>query len=81
MRKERKQMALMMLGDLSVGKTALLKAYLNRQQVMGYHATIGVDFLQTKYKTITNDEVSVRFWDTPSLTRGANISNIFTQGT
>lgn len=31
---------------------------------MGYHATIGVDFLQTKYKTVNNDEISVRFWDT-----------------
>ena len=56
-------MHVMILGDGAVGKTSILKQFGGKQFSTHHIKTIGVDFIQTKYKK-GDQEFDVKIWDT-----------------
>ena len=53
----------MILGDSAVGKTSILKQYVNKVFTGQYKVTIGSDFL-TKDLIVENEKLKLQIWDT-----------------
>ena len=54
---------LMILGDSTVGKTALLRKYCKNDFLGKYVTTVGIDF-QMKYIDYNNKKIRLQIWDT-----------------
>ena len=54
---------LMIIGDSEVGKTSLLKKYIQNEFCENLLNTIGIDF-QVKYLNINNKKIKLQIWDT-----------------
>jgi Ras-related protein Rab-7A len=61
--RKRLLLKVIILGDAGVGKTSLLKQYINKQFSYQYKATIGADFL-IKETQIDGQVVQLQLWDT-----------------
>ena len=59
---------LMILGDSTVGKTALLRKYCKNEFLGKYITTIGIDF-QIKYINLNNKKIRLQIWDTAGQER------------
>jgi Ras-related protein Rab-7A len=70
---------IIIIGDSCVGKTSLLKRYVNNTFLESYKATIGVDFL-TKNIKINKKIISLQLWDTAGNERFHTLSNAFYRG-
>jgi Ras-related protein Rab-7A len=70
---------IIIIGDSCVGKTSLLRRYVNDTFLESYKATIGVDFL-TKSLKINKKIVSLQLWDTAGNERFHTLSNAFYRG-
>ena len=55
---------LLLIGDQAVGKTSIMKRYVNRKFDQVKAATSGVDFCTTKYKSDEGEDCRVKIWDT-----------------
>ncbi|ETO23091.1 hypothetical protein RFI_14093 [Reticulomyxa filosa] len=62
----RQLLKLVVLGDSGVGKTALLRQYVQKKFIEAHQATIGADLL-TKIVTTNNINVSLQIWDTGKI--------------
>jgi Ras-related protein Rab-7A len=70
---------IIILGDLSVGKTSLMEQYVNQKFSQTYKATIGADFL-TKKIAYKNLSIDLQFWDTAGQERFHSLGNAFYRG-
>lgn len=67
---------IMVIGDVAVGKTALVKQYVNKNFELNYKATIGADFL-VKDILVEDQLVCLQIWDTAGFERyGIQFLNI-----
>jgi Ras-related protein Rab-1A len=71
---------LIIIGDLGVGKTCLVKRYVNGDHTYDYASTIGVDFL-TKSVEIDNKQYRLNMWDTTGQERFQSITTSFYRDT
>ncbi len=69
----KRKMHVMILGDGAVGKTSIIKQYGNAKFTSQHIRTIGVDFIQTKYKK-GDQEFDVKIWDTAGQERFKTIT-------
>jgi small GTP-binding protein len=54
---------IILLGDSGVGKTSILKKYIENKFTNEYQCTIGIDF-STKFLEISGKNVTLKIWDT-----------------
>ena len=76
---DRKFFKVVLLGDLGVGKTALMNQYVHNSFSFQYKATIGVDF-QTKDVIVNDKIVSMKLWDTAGQERFRSLTSLFYRG-
>lgn len=69
----------LILGESGVGKTSVLKRYVNNKYSSQYKATIGVSFM-TKEIYINNIQITLQIWDTAGQERFQSLSNTFYRG-
>jgi len=55
-------MKVICLGNVSTGKTSIIKRYVTNEFSSQYRTTIGVDFM-LKHMRIDGTDVKVQFWD------------------
>ena len=67
---------IILLGDSSVGKTSLLKKYIDDQFEEAYMSTIGVDFKEKKI-SLNELNVSLKIWDSAGQERFKSIAKTF----
>ena len=67
------------LGESGVGKTSLMKQYVNKRFSQQYKATIGADFL-TKEIMIDDQLVTIQIWDTAGQERFQSLGVAFYRG-
>ena len=65
---------ILMLGEAYVGKTCLIRRYVENEFISNYQSTIGIDFFSKKLK-INNKEIKLKIWDTAGEERFRNITN------
>ena len=66
------------MGNASVGKTALTRAFCSGEFTEDYIATLGIDFVQTNYTVMESDEkIQVKCWDTAGQERFQNLAKNF----
>jgi Ras-related protein Rab-7A len=70
---------IIVLGDSGVGKTCLLKQYVQRKFEPRYKATIGAEFL-SKDISIDGVDVKVSIWDTAGQDRFQSLGTAFYRG-
>lgn len=64
---------IIIIGDISVGKTSLLNNFLKLENPMNTVATIGTEF-KTFLETIGENTVKINFWDTSGQERYRSIT-------
>lgn len=74
--KKRLLLKVIILGDAGVGKTSLLKQYVNKQFSYQYKATIGADFLM-KEIIIDGQVVQLQLWDTAGQEKFHSLGSAF----
>ena len=70
------QIKLVLLGDSNVGKTSILKRYINKKLDNKIGATIGVDF-ETKYFIYKNKNYKIVLYDTAGQERFRSITQAY----
>ena len=70
-------MGIIIVGDMAVGKTSILKRFDKRKFTRHYVNTIGVDFILTQYISEQGSEVKVKLWDTAGQDRFRNLTYSF----
>ena len=60
---------LLLIGDAGVGKTSILKRYVNKKFDFNKMATSGVDFSALKYTSKSGEDCRVMIWDTAGQER------------
>ena len=68
---------LLLIGDGGVGKTSVMKRYVNKKFDAAKIATSGVDFCSVKYKSDTGEDCRVKIWDTAGQERFRQLTNSF----
>ena len=76
---KRKFFKILIVGNSSVGKTSLLKRYVNDVFSDNYKATIGADFL-TKEFTYDSIKLMLQIWDTAGQERYRSLSMAYYRG-
>ena len=69
-----KAFKILTLGETGVGKTAILRRYVENKFDKHYLATIGIDY-QSKTIKIKNKELKLKIWDTAGQERYKNIAS------
>ena len=67
----------MLIGDGGVGKTSIMKRYVNKKFDPHKIATSGVDFCAVKYTSESGEECRVKIWDTAGQERFRQLTNSF----
>ena len=67
------------LGESGVGKTCILRRFVENKFIKNHLATIGIDF-RTKTIPINDYEVKLKIWDTAGEERFRNITNQYYKG-
>ena len=67
------------IGESGVGKTCILRRFVENKFLKNHLATIGIDF-KTKTLTINNREIKLKIWDTAGEDRFRNITNQYYKG-
>ena len=62
------------IGDGGVGKTSILRRYVENKFIKHHLSTIGIDFL-SKTVTIKDKEIKLKIWDTAGQERYRNITS------
>lgn len=67
------------IGESGVGKTCILRRFVENQFVSNHLATIGIDF-KSKIINVNNQPVKLKIWDTAGQERFRNITNQYYKG-
>ena len=67
------------IGESGVGKTCVLRRFVENKFLKNHLATIGIDF-KTKTLNINNQEVKLKIWDTAGQERFRNITTQYYKG-
>eukprot|EP00026_Physarum_polycephalum_P014565 Phypoly_transcript_15094.p1 GENE.Phypoly_transcript_15094~~Phypoly_transcript_15094.p1 ORF type:complete len:258 (+),score=41.33 Phypoly_transcript_15094:111-884(+) len=70
---------IIVVGDHNVGKTSMMRRYVEDQYSDGYKATIGVDFMCQKYH-ILDVEFTLHIWDTAGQEQFKSVSRAYFRG-
>ena len=67
------------IGESGVGKTCILRRFVENKFLKNHLATIGIDF-KTKNLNIDNKEIKLKIWDTAGQERFRNITTQYYKG-
>lgn len=67
---------IIVVGDIAVGKTSLIKRYVHNIFTENYKSTIGVDFA-LKVLNIDNKNVRIQLWDIAGQERFGNMTRVY----
>ena len=67
------------IGESGVGKTCILRRFVENKFLKNHLATIGIDF-KTKTLNINDQEIKLKIWDTAGQERFRNITNQYYKG-
>ena len=67
------------IGESGVGKTCILRRFVENKFLKNHLATIGIDF-KTKTININNQEIKLKLWDTAGQERFRNITTQYYKG-
>ena len=67
------------IGESGVGKTSILRRFVENKFLKNHLATIGIDF-KTKTLTINDQEIKLKIWDTAGQERFRNITTQYYKG-
>ena len=67
------------IGENGVGKTSILRRFVENKFLKNHLATIGIDF-KTKTLNINNQEIKLKIWDTAGQERFRNITTQYYKG-
>ncbi|XP_066507622.1 ras-related protein Rab-38b [Hoplias malabaricus] len=67
---------ILVIGDLGVGKTSIIKRYVHQTYSTNYRATIGVDFA-LKVLSWDTDTVRLQLWDIAGQERFGNMTRVY----
>ena len=67
------------IGESGVGKTCVLRRFVENKFLKNHLATIGIDF-KTKTLNINNKEIKLKIWDTAGQERFRNITTQYYKG-
>jgi len=70
---------IVVVGDHNVGKTSMMRRYVENEYSDGYKATIGVDFMYQKFK-ILDVEFTLHIWDTAGQEQFKCVSRAYFRG-
>ena len=73
------KLKLIVLGDSGVGKTNIIKKYINDEFSTDTKATVGVEFFYKTFK-INNDIIKLEIWDTAGQERYKSITSAYYRG-
>lgn len=68
------------IGDVTVGKTSLIQRYVNNTYKEGYKATIGVDFSLKQIRWSNTCSIKLQLWDIAGQERFASITRAYYRG-
>ena len=70
-KKKERCLNVIIVGDPSVGKTAMIRSFISKTFNEEHVATLGIDFMQYKYITPNEEkkEVEIKIWDTAGQER------------
>ena len=71
-----KKCEIILIGDSSVGKTALISRYAVNTFQENYRVTVGIDYYQ-KEEEINDEKIKVNIWDTAGQERYQGLSKSF----
>lgn len=71
-----KKCDIILIGDTTVGKTALISRYAVNTFQENYRATVGIDYYQ-KEEEINDEKIKVNIWDTAGQERYQGLSKSF----
>ena len=74
---QRNQIQIIILGDGAVGKTSIIKQYMDQTFDEDHLTTLGLDFAQKKYTAKDGKEVPVKIWDTAGQERFKKLTYSF----
>ena len=79
-KKSSKDMKIIIVGDMSTGKTSIIQQYLNNKLSEDYQATIVPEFHK---KIIISKDIKfvIQFWDLPGQDRNITMTNVFCKDT
>ncbi|XP_034166648.2 ras-related protein Rab-38 [Pangasianodon hypophthalmus] len=66
----------LVIGDLGVGKTSIIKRYVHQHFSANYRATIGVDFA-LKVLHLDQDTIRLQLWDIAGQERFGNMTRVY----
>ena len=67
------------IGESGIGKTCVLRRFVENKFLKNHLATIGIDF-KTKTLNINNQEIKLKIWDTAGQERFRNITTQYYKG-
>ncbi|XP_051966247.1 ras-related protein Rab-38 [Xyrauchen texanus] len=67
---------ILVIGDLGVGKTSIIKRYVHQNFSANYRATIGVDFA-LKVLNLDQETVRLQLWDIAGQERFGNMTRVY----
>jgi Ras-related protein Rab-7A len=70
----------LLLGDAGVGKTALLRQFVDRDFALSYRPTIGADF-ESKQMELNGSFITLQLWDTAGQERYRSLATAYYRGT
>lgn len=70
---------ILVLGDAGVGKSSIIKQYVDREFVDSYITTIGIDY-SSKYINVDGKSVKLAIWDTAGQERFRSITKSYLRG-
>ena len=76
---ESKTFKILTIGESGVGKTCILRRFVENKFLKNHLATIGIDF-KTKTLNINNQEIKLKIWDTAGQERFRNITTQYYKG-
>ena len=74
-----KTFKILTIGESGVGKTCILRRFVENKFLKNHLATIGIDF-KTKTLNINNQEIKLKIWDTAGQERFRNITTQYYKG-
>jgi len=67
----------LVVGDVSTGKTSIIKRYTNNEFMTEYKTTIGVDFTVKEISVDERTKVKLQLWDIAGQERFANMTRVY----
>jgi len=67
----------LVVGDVSTGKTSIIKRYTNNEYMPEYKTTIGVDFTVKELSLDERTKVKLQLWDIAGQERFANMTRVY----